>query len=130
MTDQNTKNTIHPVPFLFFLSVITLIVDYKLYNLAGSTVFLVATAIIAALIGWVIGRRWKMYPWQIGTLGAIPATLYILWRFYTQESVEDSVSNLTLFIFHPLLVIIAGHFGGLVGRWQSLKSRATRKAGA
>jgi hypothetical protein len=129
MTAQDSKASIHPVPLLFLLSVITLIADYKLYEVAGAVVFLIVTALLAAAVGWLIGRRWRLYPWQIGTLGAIPAAVYILWRFSTQETVEDSVSNVTLFIFHPLLVVIAGHFGGLVGRWQSLKSRTTRKAG-
>jgi predicted permease len=126
MTDQSSKTAVQPVPLLFFLSVVTLIADYKVYDLSGAALFLAVTALLAAAIGWLIGRRWKTYPWQIGILGAIPAAVYLAWRFYVQESVEDSVSNLTLFVFHPLLVLIAGHFGGLVGRWQSLKSRTAR----
>jgi 4-hydroxybenzoate polyprenyltransferase len=124
MPAQSSKSGVHPVPLIFFLSVVTLIVDYKIYDAAGATLFLAATAVLAAAIGWLIGRRWKMYPWQIGLLGAIPAALYILWRFYAQETMEDSVRNVSLFVFHPLLVVITGHFGGLVGRWQALKSRA------
>jgi hypothetical protein len=123
MPASNSKTAVHPVPLLFFLSVVTLIVDYKIYDAWGAVTFLVATALLAAAAGWIIGRRWKLYPWQIGLLGAIAAAAYVVWRFYTQETVEDSVRNVSLFIFHPLLVAITGHFGGLVGRWQALKSR-------
>jgi predicted permease len=124
MPAQSSKSAVHPVPLLFFLSVVTLILDYKVYDAAGAVPFLAASATLAAATGWLIGRRWKMYPWQIGLLGAIPAAVYVLWRFYAQESMEDSVRNVSLFIFHPLLVMITGHFGGLVGRWQALKSRS------
>lgn len=123
MPAADNKPSVHPVPLLFFLAVITLIADYKVYDYAGAAMFLAATALLAATVGWVIGRRWRMYPWQIGLLGAVPAVAYILWRFYAAETVEDSFNNLSLFVYHPLLVVIAGHFGGLVGRWQALKSR-------
>jgi drug/metabolite transporter (DMT)-like permease len=124
MPPTKSKTAVHPVPLLFFLSVVTLIVDYKIHDAWGAVLFLVAAAIFAAAVGWIIGRRWKLYPWQIGLLGAIPAIIYVIWLFYTQETVEDAVRNVSLFIFHPLLVAITGHFGGLVGRWQALKSRA------
>lgn len=117
------KNPVHPVPLLFFLSVVALIAAYRIHEAAGAFLFLASTVAMAAAIGWIIGRRWKMYPWQIGVLGAIAAVLYVLWRLYTQETAQETRDNLFLFIFHPLLVIISGHFGGLVGRWQALKSR-------
>jgi predicted permease len=124
MGEEGNTTAVHPVPLLFFLSVVTLIADYKINDAWGSILFLAVTVFFAAGIGWLIGRRWKLYPWQIGLLGAIPAVIYVAWRFYVQETVEDAARNLSLFIFHPLLVVITGHFGGLVGRAQALKSRA------
>ena len=124
MPPTTGKTNIQPAPLILFLAVVTLIADYRIYDAAGPLPFLLASAAFAALIGWFVGRRWLLYPWQIGVLGAIPAAAYIAWRFYSQETMEESVRNLSLFIYHPLLVIITGHFGGLVGRWQALKSRA------
>ncbi|HLF13979.1 MAG TPA: hypothetical protein VI932_03695 [Bacteroidota bacterium] len=118
------KSSVHPVPLLFFLSVVALILAYQVYHYAGAVIFLASTFILAAAIGWSIGRRWLMYPWQIGLLGAIPAAAFVLWRLYTQVTPEETADNISLFVFHPLLVMIAGHFGGLVGRWQALKARS------
>jgi hypothetical protein len=123
------KSAVHPVPLLFFLSVVALILAYQVFTWAGAIPFLVSTALFAAAIGWLIGRRWLMYPWQIGLLGAIPAALFLLWRFYTEQTVQDAAENVSLFIFHPLLVIITGHFGGLVGRWQALRARTGADGG-
>jgi hypothetical protein len=114
---------VHPVPLLFFLSVIALILSYQVYHYQGAVLFLSATVVFAGLIGWFIGRRWRVYPWQIGLLGAIPAAAFVAWRFYTQETPQDAAENISLFVFHPLVVVIAGHFGGLIGRWQALKTR-------
>ncbi len=112
---------------LFFLSVVALILAYQIFLYQGAFLFLASTVVFAATIGWFIGRRWRVYPWQIGLLGAIPAVMFILWRFYTQETAEDAADNISLFIFHPLLVAITGHFGGLIGRWQALKAKASGK---
>ncbi len=121
------KSSVHPVPLLFFLSVVALILAFQVYRYEGAVLFLASTVVFAAAIGWYIGRRWRVYPWQIGLLGAVPAFAFILWRFYTQETPKEEADNITLFVFHPLLVMIAGHFGGLVGRWQALKSRPSGK---
>ena len=124
------KSSVRPVPLLFFLSVVAIILAYKAWHYAGAVTFLASTFIFAAAIGWFIGRRWLMYPWQIGLLGAIPAFVFMLWRFYAQETPKDEVDNISLFMFHPLLVLIASHFGGLVGRWQAIKTRAGGNSGA
>lgn len=65
----------------------------------------------------------------MGFLGAIPSIVFLVWRFYSQETMQDEVDNVSLFLFHPLIVAISGHFGALVGRWQALRSgaRAGRK---
>lgn len=119
-----TKRTpVHPVPLLFFLAVVALIAAYKIHGASGAVLFLLSTALFSVLIGWLIGRRWKLYPWQVGLIGAIPAALFVLWRFSTQQTPQEEADNLTLFVFHPLLVAITGHFGALLGRWQALKSR-------
>ena len=124
MPASSRKPAVHPVPLIFFLAVVTLIGDYRAYDAAGAVAFLLVSAVLGAAVGWIVGRRWPLYPWQIGVLGAIPAAVFVAWRFYAQETVDDSVRNLSLFIYHPLLVVITGHFGGLVGRWQALKARA------
>lgn len=118
------KSALRPVPLLLLLSVVALILAYKAFDYGGAVTFLASTFILAAAICWFIGRRWPVYPWKIGLLGAIPAFVYMLWRFYSQETLKDEVDNLSLFMFHPLLVVIASHFGALLGRWQAIKARS------
>ncbi len=116
------QSSVHPVPLLIFLSVITLILAFQAYLHWGAALFLVTAFGFAAATGWTIGRFWRIYPWQVGFQGAIPSIIFIIWRFYSQETMQDEVDNISLFLFHPLIVAISGHFGALVGRWQALKS--------
>ncbi len=122
-------STVHPVPLLIFLSVLTLILAFQVFLRWGGTPFLLSAFGFAAAAGWTIGRFWRIYPWQVGFVGAIPSIVFIVWRFYSQETLQDEVDNVSLFLFHPLIVAISGHFGALVGRWQGLRSgaRAGRK---
>jgi hypothetical protein len=117
------KSTIQPIPLLFFLSVIALIGAYWIYGLAGTVAFLTATAAFGIVVGAVIGAGWRMYPWQIGLLGAVPGSLFLAWRFYTAGTQTEAVENVSLFVFHPLLVLATCYFGGLMGRWRALKRK-------
>lgn len=116
------QSSVHPVPLLLFLSVLTLMLAFQVYLQWGAPLFLGAGFGFAAATGWIIGRFWRIYPWQVGFLGAIPSVLFIIWRFYSQETMQDHVDNVSLFLFHPLIVAISGHFGALIGRWQALKA--------
>ena len=118
------KSSVQPVPLLFFLSVVSLIASYWIYGQAGSVTFLAATALFSILIGFVIGTGWPIYPWQVGLLGAVPSALFIAWRFFTAESDAEAAENISLFVFHPLLVIVTCHFGALTGRWRAVKKKA------
>ncbi len=116
-------SSVHPVPLLIFLSVLTLILAFQIFLHSGAALFLLAAFGFAATTGWIIGRFWSIYPWQVGFLGAIPSIVFIIWRFYSQETMQEEVDNVSLFLFHPLIVAISGHFGALIGRWQALRSR-------
>jgi len=118
------KSSVHPVPLLLFLSVILLILSYWLFGYAGALIFLVSAVVFGGAMGWLVGRKWRMYPWQIGIVAAIPPTLFVLWLFLTAVTPEDTSRNVSTFIFHPLLVLIGAHFGGLMGRWQALKAKS------
>ena len=118
------KSSIRPVPLLLFLSVVFLIASYRVYDYAGPLLFLASGMVFACGTGWIVGRNWLLYPWQIGVITAIPSILFVLWRFYTRTTPEEVNQNISTFIFHPLTVLIGAHFGGLVGRWRALRRRA------
>ncbi len=118
------KTSIHPVPLLLFLSVIFLILSYWVFGYSGAFLFLVSAVVFSGAMGWLVGRKWRMYPWQIGVVAAIPPTLFVLWRFTTAVTPEETSQNISTFVFHPLLVLIGAHFGGLMGRWQALKAKS------
>jgi len=118
------KSSIHPVPLLLFFSVAFLITSFWIFGYAGPLPFLVSAVILSGATGWFVGLKWRMYPWQIGVVAAIPSILFVLWRFFTALTPEESNQNISTFIFHPLLVLIGAHFGGLIGRWQALKAKS------
>jgi hypothetical protein len=118
------KSSVHPVPLLLFLSVIFLITSFWIYGYSGPLPFLVSAVILSGAAGWLVGRNWRLYPWQIGVVSAIPSVLFVLWLFFTEATPQEAGQNISTFIFHPLLVLIGAHFGGLMGRWQALKSKS------
>jgi len=126
------KPSILPILLLIFLSAVFLAGSVWIFGAYGPMEFLVSGALFGFATGWPVGRKWRLYPWQIGAVAAIPSLVFVIWRFLTAGTPMEASQNISTFIFHPLMALIGAHFGGLIGRWQALRAKtgASRKNGS
>jgi len=121
------KPSVTPILVLLIISAVFLTLSVWIFGAYGPVVFLVTAAVFGCATGWPVGRKWRLYPWQIGAVAAIPSVLFVVWRFFTSRTPAETSTDISTFIFFPLMVLIGAHFGGLIGRWQALRAKVPGK---
>ena len=120
------NDRIHPFAFVFFGSVVALVFSIFGFRFGGSSILVYSAFLSMTAVGIIAGLNWKVYPWQIGLVGLIPSLLFFLWRLFTSSDPTNIALNTSLFVFLPVISLVAGSFGAYAGRWIS--HRRKRKA--
>ena len=117
------KDKINPYAFALFGSVVALIISFEGFQFGGGSVLFFVTFLSMAVVGYITGSSWRVYPWQIGLVGLAPSLVFLLWRIYSSADPENIALNTSLFVFLPVISLVAGSFGAYTGRWASHRKR-------
>ncbi len=117
------SNRIHPFVFVTFGAVVALIVSFFSIQFGGKTALFLVSFLTMVIVGLIAGLNWRVYPWQVGLVGLVPALLFLFWRMYSSSEPQDIALNASLFVFLPVISLVAGSFGAYTGRWASHRSK-------
>ena len=92
---------------------------------SAATMSLLA-AVLFMTMGFLIGRTWTVYPWQISIIGSLPGWIFLLWRILSNSDQYTAAREASTFAFLPMISMLTLYFGVYLGRWVAARRRIGR----
>jgi Na+-driven multidrug efflux pump len=83
------------------------------------------SSILSIVVGWFVGLKWTVYPWQVGLISGLPGFFFLLWRMSSFTDPAQSSADSSLFLFFPTIAIVSTYVGALAGRWRAIRKKAS-----
>jgi len=117
------KINTRPLAVTFVSASAILLLMLYVYQGIGQIVFILGGCFFYGSLGLLVGRGWPVNAWQISLIGSIPAWVFIGWRMYSSRDPYNIHLDLSLFIWLPLIAILALYAGTYTSRWLAIKRR-------
>jgi len=123
------KINTRPLAVTFVSASAILLLMLNVYQGIGQIVFFLGGLFCYGILGLIVGRGWPVNAWQTSLIGSIPAWIFIAWRLYSSRDPYNLHLDLSLFIWLPLIAILALYAGTYTSRWLAIKRRKQEALG-
>ena len=117
------KHNIRPFSVTFLGAATALLLALYMYQGVGSIGFIFGICGCNILLGYLVGKSWPVYPWQIAILASIPSWLFLAWRMYSSHDPYNIGIDFSLFLWLPIISLFSAYGGTYGARWLSISRR-------